>query len=55
MIKLNISTENYILFLDGSGQLCRMFINFCRDELKQIVTSDLRNLLGTEGQPTFVK
>ncbi len=26
-----------------------------RDELKQIVSSDLRQLLGAEGEPTFVK
>lgn len=27
----------------------------CSDELKQVVTSDLRKLLGAEGEPTFVK
>lgn len=29
--------------------------NLRSDELKQVVISDLRKLLGTEGQPTFVK
>jgi len=27
----------------------------CRDKLKEVVTSDLRKLLGAEGQPVFVK
>lgn len=27
----------------------------CRDELKQVVTSDLQRLLGIEGEPAFVK
>lgn len=26
-----------------------------RNELKQIVSSDLRQLLGAEGEPTFIK
>lgn len=30
-------------------------LNGLSDELKQIVTSDLRQLLGAEGEPTFVK
>lgn len=30
-------------------------LNGLRDELKQTVTSDLRQLLGVEGEPTFVK
>lgn len=39
--------------------LCGLYFSsfdFCsRDELKQIVTSDIRHLLGAEGEPTFVK
>lgn len=31
------------------------FDNCSRNELKQIVTSDIRQLLGAEGEPTFVK
>ena len=30
-------------------------LNGLSDELKQIVTSDLRQLIGAEGEPTFVK
>lgn len=42
---LHSSTENLSFFS----------INFYSDELKEIVTSDLRKLLGADGQPTFVK
>lgn len=31
------------------------FLVYCSDELKKIVTSDLRKLLGAEGEPSFVK
>lgn len=30
-------------------------LHLCRDELKQVVTSDLQRLLGVEGEPVFVK
>ncbi|THU53367.1 hypothetical protein C4D60_Mb10t13650 [Musa balbisiana] len=43
----------YTTFVGGSRN--RDLAGASLDELKQIVTSDLRNLLGTEGQPTFVK
>ncbi|CAL9198964.1 unnamed protein product [Musa hybrid cultivar] len=43
----------YTTFVGGSRN--RDLASASLDELKQIVTSDLRNLLGTEGQPTFVK
>lgn len=32
-----------------------LILSSYRDELKQVVTSDLRQLLGAEGEPTFVK
>lgn len=35
--------------------ICPLFNFSFRDDLKQIVTSDLRQLLGAEGEPTFVK
>lgn len=48
----------FLSFLSGTLWLSNFFswTNYCfRDELKQIVTSDLRQLLGVEGEPTFVK
>lgn len=42
---------------DDNGQyICMYVLLYCndRDELKQIVTSDLRQLLGAEGEPNFL-
>ncbi|KAL8097656.1 hypothetical protein AgCh_030684 [Apium graveolens] len=43
----------YTTFIGGSRN--QELAKASRDELKQIVTSDLRQLLGAEGEPTFVK
>ncbi|XP_056176589.1 protoporphyrinogen oxidase, mitochondrial isoform X2 [Syzygium oleosum] len=42
----------YTTFIGGSRN--RELAKASKDELKQIVTSDLRRLLGAEGEPTFV-
>ncbi|KAM7266304.1 hypothetical protein ACFE04_004201 [Oxalis oulophora] len=42
----------YTTFVGGSRN--QEFANASTDELKRIVTSDLRQLLGAEGEPTFV-
>jgi len=42
----------YTTFVGGSRN--KELAKASRDELKQIVTSDLRQLLGAEGEPTFV-
>lgn len=42
----------YTTFVGGSRN--QELAKASRDELKQIVTSDLRQLLGAEGEPTFV-
>ncbi|XP_057982173.1 protoporphyrinogen oxidase 2 isoform X2 [Malania oleifera] len=42
----------YTTFVGGSRN--RELAKASRDELKQIVSSDLRQLLGAEGEPTFV-
>ncbi|KAJ4729428.1 Protoporphyrinogen oxidase [Melia azedarach] len=42
----------YTTFVGGSRN--KELAKASRDELKQIVTSDLRQLLGVEGEPTFV-
>lgn len=46
---LNLSMYNFV-------HLTFSWTGFCfRDELKQIVISDLKQLLGVEGEPTFLK
>ncbi|KAJ0973062.1 hypothetical protein J5N97_021021 [Dioscorea zingiberensis] len=50
------ATDNHFLyttFVGGSRN--RDLAGASSDELKQVVTSDLKQLLGVEGQPTFMK
>lgn len=66
MRRLQPCSSNFLLASCLGSCLFMSVLSYCktygflsfdvsRDELKQIVTSDLRQLLGAEGEPTFVK